>query len=112
MSDHRKSARKVCLVPVDGKKGSVFDLTQVIDISKGGLGFVSEHRIPVNKEVPIEIETTPEGKPIIVIGKVQWVRRIMNTKSYRVGVTFKDVLQGSKTRLADYFKEEKPTQKK
>ena len=103
MADHRKNERKVCVVPVDGKKGSVFDHTQVIDFSKGGLGFVSEHRIPVNKEVPIEIEVTAEGDPIFVIGRVQWVRRIMNTKSYRIGVTFKDILQGSKSRLNDYF---------
>ena len=107
MSNHRKNEREVCIVPVDGKKGSVFDRTRVIDFSKGGLGFVSRHRIPVNKEVPIEIEITAEGKPVFVIGKIQWVRRIMNSKSYRIGVSFKDVLQGSKSRLNGYFKEGK-----
>jgi hypothetical protein len=104
MSQHRKSERKACVVPVDGKKGSVFDQTQVIDFSKGGLGFVSKHRIPVNKEVPIELEVTADGKPVFVIGRVQWVHKIMNTKSYRVGVSFKDVLSGSKSRLKEYFK--------
>ena len=107
MSEYRKNERKVCVVPVDGKKGSVFDHTQVIDFSRGGLGFVSQHRIPVNKEVPIEIEVSAEGKPVFVIGKVEWVRRIMNTKSYRVGVSFKDILQGSRSRLSGYFKEGK-----
>ena len=107
MSDHRKNERKICIVPVDGKKGSVFDHIQVVDFSKGGLGFISEHRIPVNKEVPIEIEVTADGKPVFVIGRVQWVRRIMDTKSYRIGVTFADVLQGSKSRLSQYFKEGK-----
>lgn len=104
MSDHRRSERKACAVPVDGKRGGVFDRTQVIDFSKEGLGFVSRHRIPVNKEVPIEIEITAEGKPVFVIGRVQWVRRIMDSKNYRVGVSFKDVLQGSKSRLREYFK--------
>ena len=107
MSEYRKNERKVCVVPVDGKKGSVFDHTQVIDFSRGGLGFVSQHRIPVNKEVPIEIEVSAEGKPVFVIGKVEWVRRIMKTKSYRVGVSFKDILQGSRSRLSGYFKEGK-----
>ena len=107
MSNHRKNERKTCVVPVDGKKGSVFDCAQVIDFSKGGLGFVSRHRIPVNKEVPIEIEITAEGNPVFVIGKIQWVHRIMNSKSYRIGVSFKDVLQGSKSRLSGYFKEGK-----
>ena len=106
-SEHRKNERKACAVPVDGKMGSVFDHTQVVDFSKGGLGFVSEHRIPVNKEVPIEIDVTAEGEPIFVIGRVQWVHRIMNSKNYRVGVSFKDVLQGSKTRLNTYFKTSK-----
>lgn len=97
----------MCTVPVDGKKGSVFDHTKVVDLSKGGVGFVSEHRIPVNKEVPIEIETTAEGDPIFVIGRVQWVRRILDSKKYRVGVSFKDVLQGSKSRFNEYFKKDK-----
>ena len=107
MKNLRKSERKACVVPVDGKKGSVFDHTQVIDLSKGGLGFISKHRIPVNKEVPIELEVTPEGDPIFVIGRVQWVHRIMNSKNYRVGISFQDVLNGSKSHLKSYFKEDK-----
>ncbi|MBN1870352.1 MAG: PilZ domain-containing protein [Candidatus Omnitrophica bacterium] len=97
----------MCVVPVEGKRGSVFDHTQVIDFSEGGLGFVSRHRIPVNKEMPIEIDVTAEGAPVFVVGRVQWVHRIMNSNSYRVGVSFKDVLQGSKSRLSSFFSEEK-----
>ncbi len=107
MSNNRKNKRHVCVVPVEGKKNSVFDHTQVIDFSKGGIGFVSQHRIPVNKEVPIEIDLTADGKPVFVVGRVQWVQRIMNSKSYRVGMSFEDVLQGSKSRLNEYFKENK-----
>ena len=107
MSDNRRARRHVCTVPVEGKKNSVFDHTQVIDFSRGGIGFVSEHRIPVNKEVPIEIDLTAEGEPVFVVGRVQWVHRIMNTKSYRIGVSFKDILQGSKSRLNEYFRENK-----
>ena len=107
MVNHRKDQRRICVVPVEGKKGGIFDHTQVIDFSKGGLGFVSQHRIPVNKEVPIEIEVTPEGKPIFVVGRVQWVHRIMNSKNYRIGLSFKDIMQGSRSRLREYFKAEK-----
>ena len=107
MSNQRKNERYTCLVPVDGKDGSVFDQTQTVDFSKKGLGFVSSHRIPVNKEIPIEIELAVDGKPVFVIGRVQWVRRILNSKNYRIGVTFKDVLQGSKSRLDQYFKKAK-----
>jgi len=105
ISEHRKNRRRICFVPVEGKEGSVFDHTQAVDFSKGGLGFVSEHRIPVNKEIPIELELTAEGNPIFVIGKVQWVRRILDSKNYRVGVSFTDILRGSKSRLNQYFRE-------
>jgi len=105
MSNQRKSERYACLVPIDGKDGGVFDQTQAVDFSKQGLGFVSKHRIPVNKEVPIEIELTVNGKSVFVLGRVQWVHRILNSKNYRIGISFKDVMQGSKSRLNQYFKE-------
>ena len=64
MPDHRRNKRQICVVPVEGKRDSVFDHTQVIDFSKGGIGFVSQHRIPLNKEMPIEIDLTAEGEPV------------------------------------------------
>jgi len=105
MGNNRKNERYDCLVPIDGKDGSIFDQTQAVDFSKKGLGFVSRHRIPVNKEIPIEIELTVDGKPVFVVGRVQWVQRILNSKNYRIGISFKDVLKGSKSRLNQYFKE-------
>jgi len=107
MSNQRKNERHACLVPVDGKDGSVFDQTLTVDFSKKGLGFVSSHRIPVNKEIPIEIELMEYGRSAFVLGRVQWVHRIFNSKSYRIGVSFKDVLRGSKSRIDQYFKEQK-----
>jgi len=103
MDENRKNDRHVCLVPIEGKKGSVFDGTQSVDFSKGGLGFISKRRISVNEEIPIEIELTADDKPVFVIGKVQWAQRILGSKQYRIGVIFKDVLHGSKSRLSQYF---------
>jgi Tfp pilus assembly protein PilZ len=105
MSEHRKNKRHLCLVPVEGKSGSVFDNTQTVDLSKGGMGFVSPRKIPVNKEIPIELDMTIDGEPVFVIGKVCWVTRMADSKNYRIGVFFKDVMQGSKSRLNQYFKE-------
>jgi len=104
MSNQRKSNRYACLVPIDGKDGSVFDQTQTVDFSKKGLGFVSRHRIPVSKEIPIEIELTVDGNSVFVVGRIQWVHRILNSKNYRIGISFKDVMKGSKSRLNQYFK--------
>jgi len=105
MPNQRKSVRHACIVPVEGKRGSVFDDTRAIDFSRGGLGFVSRHRIPLNKEIPIEIELTVDGNPVFVLGKVQWVRRIPSSSGYRIGLTFKDIMKGSKSRLMQYFVE-------
>ena len=103
MSNQRKSKRQACFVPIEGKDGSVFNQTLTVDFSKRGLGFVSDHRIPLNKEIPIEIELSIDGESAFVVGQVQWVRRIANTKNYRIGISFKDVMRGSKSRLDQYF---------
>lgn len=100
----RKNKRLSCEVPLDGQKGSVFESTNVVDISKGGLGFVSTHRIPVNKKIPIELDLYEDDNPVFVIGKVKWARPIKGSSNYRIGVTFEDVLRGSKVRLQKYFK--------
>lgn len=102
-TNKRKNIRLSCEVPVDGKKGGVFDASNVIDISKGGLGFISPQRIPVNKRIPIELELDEEEYPVLVIGRVLWSRAIAGSSNYRIGVTFEDIMRGSKARLQKYF---------
>ena len=99
----RKSKRLSCEVPLEGKKGSVFDATNVIDISKGGIGFISSRRIPVNKKIPIQLDLDENDMPVLVIGRVKWSRAINGSSQYRIGVTFEEVMHGSKTRLQKYF---------
>lgn len=99
----RKNTRLSCEVPLEGKKGGIFDESNVIDISKGGLGFISPRRIPVNKRIPIELDLAEEDYPVFVIGKVLWARAIEGSSNYRIGVTFEDILRGSKARLQKFF---------
>jgi hypothetical protein len=104
--DHkRKDARFDCLVPIDGKKGSLFDDSLTVDISKGGMGFVSTHEIPVDQKIPIQLDLGENEEPILVVGRVQWNRPIEGTGHYRIGVVFESVIQGSKSRLKKYFAE-------
>lgn len=100
----RRSERKSCLVPVDGREGSVFASAQTFDFSKGGMGFISQRRIPLNKEIAIELDLSQNDDPLIVRGVVRWVRLIKNSTHYRVGLAFQDIIQGSKTRLSTYFR--------
>lgn len=100
----RRNKRLTCEVPLEGQKGSVFDATQVVDFSKGGLGFVSSRRIPVNKRIPIQLDLDEDDMPVLVIGRVKWARPINGTGQYRIGITFEEVMHGSKTRLQNYFR--------
>lgn len=104
MKNKRKNQRKNCFVPIDGKSGSPFDQTTTVDISKGGIGFVSERKIPLNSKIAVEIDFSPEETPVLVIGKIKWVTPINGSKKYRVGMIFDDVLRGSKSRLQQQFR--------
>jgi len=103
MDNKRKNKRLDCLVPVDGQKEGIFDNTQAVDFSKGGIGFIANHKIPINKEIAIELMLEEESVPVIAIGKVQWVKSIPNSECYRIGMTFKEIMRGSKSRLNKHF---------
>ncbi len=105
MKNQRRAARENCLVPVDGKQDGVFAQTQTVDFSKGGIGLISKKRIPVKREIAVELDLDSQGEPVFAIGEVRWVKKIKGTDHYRVGMTFKDVLRGSKSRLANYFRD-------
>jgi c-di-GMP-binding flagellar brake protein YcgR len=97
--DKRKARRFNCLVPVDGKSGSLFSSTKTIDISKDGIGFISNHTIPLHEKIAIELALSPEAEPVLVIGEVKWVRKITDSDQFRVGLTFSDVIDGSRDEL-------------
>lgn len=103
MNNQRRNTRMGCHVPVDGKANTPFAATETVDISQGGIGLISHYKIPVDKEIAVAIEISPDEPPILVVGKVKWVRQIKDTSSYRVGLYFKDVLNGSKTRLKKHL---------
>ncbi len=101
--EKRKEERHQCLVPVESKKGTLFESSQTIDISKNGMGFISSHHVALQKKIPIEIALTPDSDPVIAMGEVKWVRHVSGSKHYRVGITFTNVLNGSKSRLKNLF---------
>jgi hypothetical protein len=101
--DIRKNKRLSCFVPVEGQEEGLFDQTKTVDISKGGMGFLSQHEIPLDQEIAIEIDLIENGEPVFVIGKVQWAKQIPHSTNYRIGIAFTSVLRGSKSRLEKYF---------
>lgn len=103
IENKRKSRREECFVPVEGKTGDLFEQIVTTDISKTGMGFISPCEIPVNKEIPIEIDFEENGEPVFVIGKVKWVKALRDSGSFRLGLNFETVVRGSKTRLNKYL---------
>ncbi len=104
MAEKRKSQRRRCLVPVEGKAGGPFTETTTIDLSASGIGLISKSPISVDQEIPIELDLGADKIPVLVMGKVKWVKPIENSENYRIGVVFKEVLQGSKSRLNQYVR--------
>ncbi len=94
-ANKRKSRRFDCYVPVDGKEGAGFTYTKTVDLSRDGIGFVSQHPAKLNEKVAIELVLKPDTEPVLVVGEVKWVSRIPKSDQYRVGLTFADVIDGS-----------------
>ena len=105
MQNKRKNSRHTCAVPVDGKQDGPFGSSKTIDFSQGGLGLISSHRLSLNKEIAIQLDLSEEGHFALVVGKVQWVIPIAQTPNFRIGVAFKELLQGSRTHVKDYLRD-------
>ncbi len=104
--NHRRSLRHACRVPVDAPDRGVFSDLCTIDISQGGIGLVSRKRIPIRRQIAVEVDLNVGGEPSLVLGEVAWVRREGLSGLFRVGVKFLRILYpGSKTRLKNYFEE-------
>lgn len=104
--EQRKAARLGCVVPVEGKADSVFADVRTIDISNGGIGFVSSQVLPLRKRIAVELLLEADADPVLVMGEVRWVRKIKDSEHFRVGMKFiRSVEQGSRTRLKSYFEE-------
>ena len=98
-ANKRSSERLACTVPVDGKKGSTFAGLNTIDVSKDGIGFLSDHDVPLNEKIAIELALSPDEDPVLVLGVVKWVHPISSTDQFRVGLKFEMVLSGSQQGL-------------
>ncbi len=103
MENRRKTERFSCLVPVDGQSNGLFCNTNTVDISRNGVGLISSHKIPLNQQIALELQLDENGEPVLVIGKVKWVKKIGTTGNYRIGLHFENIVDGPVSRLDKYF---------
>ena len=101
----RRSRRQKCLVPVEAKKGTVFEDIQSVDIGKGGMGFISNKSISVDQKIAVEIELTPDDRvPVLMVAQVKWIQKEPESGNYRIGMEFTGASdEESQTRLKKYL---------
>lgn len=103
-SEKRKTPRHGCYVPVEGKEGNDFCNSQTVDISKKGIGLISNRAISVDEKIAVEVVLDPNEDSVLVKGHVKWVRPLPDPDKYRVGMVFEDFFFGSPARLNKYFR--------
>ena len=92
-AEKRKANRRNCTVPILCKKGTAFDHSQTVDISRGGVGFISSKFIPVDTKMAVEIAMRPESDPVLTIGQVKWIQPLSHLACYRIGMVFQKLIQ-------------------
>ncbi len=102
-SEKRTATRFSCRVPVLCRKGTLFDNSQTIDVSKGGVGIISSKFVPLDTNLVMEIALAPKAEPVLAVGRVKWVQKLGSQERYRLGMAFTDISQDSEGRLAKYL---------
>ena len=103
--EKRKSQRLDCRVPIMCRRGSLFDNSQTMDISDGGVGLLSPKMVPVNTNMIMEIALAEKQEPILCVGKVRWVQKSGIADSFRIGMNFTDIAEDCKNRLSQYLEQ-------
>ncbi|MDI6801473.1 MAG: PilZ domain-containing protein [Thermodesulfovibrionales bacterium] len=61
----------------------------MLDISRGGLCFLTDCRIPFATKVVLEVSVVPDDDPLTLKGRVSWVSRSLNRSyKYTIGIEF------------------------
>jgi hypothetical protein len=69
-------------------KGSREEFSPILDISRGGLKFMSKKAVEMNKELALKISIPGERTPLTLLGMVKWVSFDEGKKKYQIGVQF------------------------
>lgn len=84
----------------------MFDNSQTIDISRGGVGVISPKFIPLGTNLVMEIALAPKAEPLLAVGSVKWVQKLGTAERYRLGLGFTDISADSQSRLTEYLGKE------
>lgn len=62
-----------------------------LDLSQGGLRFISEDFIPLNSKLKIEIDLDNPPRLINAIAQLVWIKEIFANEYFNVGVRFLEI---------------------
>lgn len=72
------------------------------DISEGGMRFKTNEFISLACRLVVEITLPMAPKPIKVISKVAWIRKLSSGEQYELGNQFLEISKEDRTLITDY----------
>jgi Tfp pilus assembly protein PilZ len=69
-------------------KDSTAEFSPLVDMSRGGVKFLSKNPLDINADITLKISVPGERIPLILHGKVRWISFIEDKSHYEVGIQF------------------------
>lgn len=78
------------------------------DISEGGMRFIVYERLMKGTKLDIQFEVPFDSMPISAKGEISWIKKVgeENSKTFEVGVVFKEIGPVDRKRLKMYIENE------
>ncbi len=109
-SDKRRFYRHPLSVPIEYQEQAHKNRSSTVDISEGGLCFISEKSFTKGSALHLRI---PVGDQVFKVeGHVAYSERVISQNRYRVGVIFRDSSNAFQAKLAEEMLQVKLYQKK
>jgi Tfp pilus assembly protein PilZ len=71
----------------------------VINISEGGLQFLSRSDMPQGVMLALTVEVPGEEQPLRMKGRVAWAKKVPNRPAFRIGIEFTKIAERVKKRI-------------
>jgi hypothetical protein len=76
---------------------------QTLDISSGGLCFVSKNPLETDSKVALKLKLSPGNKPLQLCGRIAWIKNI-GPGQYKIGLEFIGLRGRTKALIGEFIK--------
>lgn len=102
---HRRF-RSVVLMMYETKDPRLLETPINLDISQAGLQMLAKQDLPVGKMLRIMLAFSAAGRPLELLGKVVWNRKMHETERFRTGIEFLPFSSSNRDALRDHLTRE------